>query len=314
VKNRLFLVGILVAGITLLMPGVVLAGPTESLDRTGRVFGPLNEMVGPRLPGSFLAGRQKNSWAGESGWKDISLLGESGETPEAKIQVPVLMYHYIRVNPDPKDKVGFDLSVTPDKFEEQMIWLRDNRYETLSLDEFYRGVLKGETLPERPVVITLDDGYADSYWHAYPILRRLGLKAANFIITGFIGAPKYLSLWQMREMAESGVFSFGAHTVSHLILTPLSEGEVREEIRKSKVMLEQRLGARIDWFAYPYGRINAKVAKIVQEAGYFGAFGTNDGASETSKNVFTLPRIRVSGGESLKTFAAKLESVSVKEE
>src|SRR5258708_1216943 len=79
------------------------------------------------------------------------------------IRVPILMYHYVRVNPDPRDRIGFNLSVTPGDFARQMDWLAGSGYHPVDFDDL-RGYLLGhDALPNRPVVLTFDDGYRDLY-------------------------------------------------------------------------------------------------------------------------------------------------------
>jgi len=220
--------------------------------------------------------------------------------------VPVLMYHYIRVNPNPKDVVGFNLSVTPDNFAAQMDYLVQHGYHSISLDELGATLLSGAKLPDKPFVITLDDGYRDSYSAAYPILKARGLKAVNFVITGFVGGPNYLTWDQINEMTSSGVFTFESHTVNHTALTSVAPQRISQELSDSKNVLQSHVGYLINWIAYPYGYVNQTVANLVPKAGYVGAFGTNRGTFQSTDAMFTLPRVRIGGGDSMPSFAAKL--------
>ncbi len=222
------------------------------------------------------------------------------------VTVPILMYHYIRVNPYPTDRVGFNLSVTPDNFAAQMDYLVTHGYHTITLDEFGKALTFATPLPAKPIVITLDDGYRDSYTDAFPILKARGLKAVNFVITGFVGGPIYLTWDHIQEMQKSGVFTFEAHTVHHLALTYLTSQKTLEELTESKRDLETHLGKAPNWIAYPYGNVNETVAQEVPKAGYTGAFGTNLGNFHSTDHLYTLARIRIGGGDSVSSFAAKL--------
>lgn len=224
----------------------------------------------------------------------------------ASITIPVLMYHYIRVNPNPADKVGFNLSVTPVNFASQMDYLVSHGYHTTTLDELGASLLGYASLPSKPIVITFDDGYRDSYTNAYPILKSRTLKAVNFIITGFIGGPNYLTWREIDEMKNSGVFTFESHTVNHNALTYLDKERIKKEVGDSKNTLQSHLGYNVNWLAYPYGNVNEKVAEIVRQAGYIGAFGTNHGSYHDTDVIYTLPRIRIGGSDSVQSFAAKL--------
>lgn len=222
------------------------------------------------------------------------------------LTVPVLMYHYIRINPNPNDTVGFNLSVTPANFTSQMDYLASHGYHTISLDEMGASLLNRTALPGKPIVITFDDGYRDAHDLAFPILRDRGFKALNFVITGLVGAPNYLTWDQIDEMKASGLFTFGGHTVHHYALTYLNNDKVKYEVTESKNILQTHLGYNVNWFAYPYGNVDGRVATIVAQAGYVGAFGTNSGTYQSTNHMFTLPRVRVGGGDGLATFAAKL--------
>lgn len=223
------------------------------------------------------------------------------------VTLPVLMYHYIRVNPWPTDTVGFNLSVTPSNFAAQMDYLVEHGFHTISLDELGAALFYKAALPAKPIVITLDDGYADSYTAALPILKQRGMKAVNFVITGVVGGPSVYLTWpEILEMSASGVFTFGAHTVHHSALTYLSDAAVRQELAESKKALEEHLGYPVNWLAYPYGNVNDRVAGLTRAAGFVGAFGTNLGTFQSTDAMFTLPRIRIGGGDSVGSFAAKL--------
>lgn len=222
------------------------------------------------------------------------------------LSVPVLMYHYIRVNPNPSDKVGFNLSVTPDNFNAQMDYLAAHGYHTISLDELGAGLFSGATLPNKPIVITLDDSYKDAYTAAYPILKSHGMRAVSFVITGFVGGPSYLTWDMINEMKGSGVFIFESHTVNHIALSYASNNRIRQELTDSKNSLQTHLGYPVNWIAYPYGNVNANVATITQQTGYIGAFGTNRGTYESPNNMFTLPRVRIGGSDTIGSFAEKL--------
>lgn len=220
--------------------------------------------------------------------------------------VPILMYHYIRVNPYPSDRVGFNLSVTPDNFNAQMDYLSSHGYQTVSLDELGAALFSGASLPKKPIVITFDDGYKDVYTAAFPILKSHGMRAVSFVITGFVGGPNFLTWDMINEMKESGVFTFESHTVNHIGLTYASGERIRQELKDSKNTLQAHLRYPVNWVAYPYGNVNGNVASIAQQTGYVGALGTNGGRYQSANNMFTLPRVRIGGSDTVGSFAEKL--------
>lgn len=224
------------------------------------------------------------------------------------VSVPILMYHYIRVNPDPADTLGANLSVSPDDFKSQMSWLAQNGYHPIDLDDLRDYLLARGTLPSRPVVISLDDGYSDLYTAAYPALREHQFKAVAYIVTGFLGRPSNVTAAQVVEMNANGI-EIGSHTVTHPDLTKLPSGELRRQVEDSKVTLEALLGHPVLDFCYPSGAEDPAVVEAVQAAGYQSATTTRAGSTAHSAgDRYEWSRVRVSGGEPLGEFAARLGS------
>lgn len=221
------------------------------------------------------------------------------------IRVPILMYHYIRINPVPGDQLGFNLSVTPDDFRAQMDWLTANDYHPVDFNDL-RAYFEGrQPLPARPLVITLDDGYKDLYTTAYPILRAHGFKAVAYIVFGFLGAPNNVNAEQVKEMDRNGI-EIASHTESHLDLTRVSNPTLIHEVVDSKLGLEGLLGHPVPDFCYPSGRYDARVVAAVQAAGYDTATTTIPGVLHGQSDRWTWTRVRVSGGEGMPQFVADL--------
>src|SRR3989440_4381845 len=222
------------------------------------------------------------------------------------VSVPILMYHYIRDNPDPRDVLGANLSVSPREFRVQMEWLARNGYHPVDLDDL-RSYLQGSgTLPSKPVVISLDDGYSDLYTAAYPLLRAYQFKAVAYIVTGFLGRPTNVTPAQVVEMNANGI-EIGSHTVSHPDLTKLSGAELQRQLDDSKVTLEAILGHPVLDFCYPSGAVNPTVVHAVQAAGYQSATTTHaGGTAHAAADRYEWTRVRVSGGEAPTEVAARL--------
>lgn len=222
----------------------------------------------------------------------------------ANPSVPILFYHYIANNPNPKDTARNSLSVSPDKFEAQMNYLTQNGFTPISLDTLYGIFNKQTTAPAKPVVLTFDDGYIDFYTTAFPILRRLNFHAVSFIPTGLIGGSYYMNWDQIRKIQSSGLITFEAHSVSHANLASLKYGAQLKQLVDSKNILQSQTGYPVNFVAYPYGISNKTVQAAAQKAGYAGGLGTWYGkATGPSMN---MPRIKVSGFWSLKEFASRL--------
>ena len=218
------------------------------------------------------------------------------------IRVPILMYHYIRVNPNPYDRLGFNLSVTPADFAAQMDWLARNGYHPITLGELH-GYLNGRSgLPSRPVILSFDDGYADFYTTALPVLRAHDFSAVAYVVSGFLGRGGYMTAAQVLEADRSGI-EIGAHTVDHADLPTQSADGLRYQLTASKQALEQLLGHPVLSLCYPSGRFTAAVAAAAENAGYRDATTTRFGSSRTLAGRYGWDRLRINGGERLDMFA-----------
>lgn len=220
-------------------------------------------------------------------------------------RVPVLMYHYIRVNPDPRDRLGFSLSVTPWDFASQMDWLVANGFHAITFRELHAYLDGAAGLPSRPIILTFDDGYEDFYTTALPILIRHDFKAVSYVVSGFIGWPGYMSAAQVRE-ADRADIEIGSHTVDHADLTRQSYAGLRYEVTASKRALEELLGHPVLSFCYPSGMFSPTVVSAVQEAGYSDATTTKYGFWRSLDGRFVWGRLRVSGGQPLADFATEV--------
>lgn len=220
------------------------------------------------------------------------------------LRVPILMYHYIASNPRSQDVQRNILSVAPDKFEAQMDYLSKNGFHPITLDTLYGIFNKQVTAPQKPVVLTFDDGYIDFYTIAFPILRRFNFYAVSFIPTSLVGGGYYMNWDQIKEIQSSGLVTFESHTVTHVNLAGLNYQAVLKQMQDSKNILQSQTGYPVNFVAYPYGTSNANVQNAARAAGFVGGLGTWFG--KASGPGINLPRIRVSGAWSLKEFASRL--------
>ncbi len=211
-------------------------------------------------------------------------------------RIPVLMYHSIDY------ERGNELRIPKEKFREQMKYLKDNNFSTLNLDELYSHMISGTELPEKPIVITLDDGYDDNYTNAYPVLKEFGQKAVVFMITTTIDTDSnYLTSEQIKEMDSNGM-NIESHTVNHPMLNQLSYDKQVKELKQSKEVLENLLGREMKYIAYPYGKFNNDTLKAAQDIGYKMAFSTQSGLAEKNNGILKLHRIYISEKYSLNQF------------
>jgi peptidoglycan/xylan/chitin deacetylase (PgdA/CDA1 family) len=220
------------------------------------------------------------------------------------VDVPILLYHYIRVDANPRDQVGWGLSVTPAEFRAEMDWLRRAGGHTVTPTQLIDALDGGPALPPRAVVLTFDDGYADFATAALPVLIADGFVATDFVVSGFIGRSSYMTAAQVVQADHDGMI-IGAHTVDHVDLTALSTAAAAAEIDVSRATLQRLLGHPVRDFAYPYGDVNAAVAGLVAAAGFSDAVSTSMGTVQCSASRYLLHRTRVGGGDTVWSFAAK---------
>lgn len=203
---------------------------------------------------------------------------------------PILMYH--RVDRErPTDAVGRDLTVSPAQFEAQLRTLRAHGVSAISMHELARRLRAGEPL-DHVVVLTFDDGYADQYTQAVPLLRKYGANATFYIISGQVGRPRHVTWPELQAMQRAG-FDIAAHGVQHDDLSEMSALQQEAQIRGSVAALRAHVAAPIDTYAYPSGRFNAQTLRIVRANGMDLAVTTDQVYVLPPENRFEITRVRV---------------------
>lgn len=214
----------------------------------------------------------------------------------AKDGIPVLNYHQIN------DTEKNALTVNTEQFEAQMKYLAENGYTTITPADMLDAWENGTQLPEKPIIITFDDGYLDNYNHAYPILEKYQLKATIFLISDYVGTyPNYLTWSDVQEMHESGLIDFESHTLSHEELTKApSLDEAKHQLVASKQAIDWNIGhgKSVAFIAYPCGEYDADIEQATKDAGYRAAFTVNYGLAEPGENPFILDRVPIFGSNS----------------
>lgn len=231
------------------------------------------------------------------------------QRPRVSVNVPILIYHYIREVDPRKDYLGADLSVPPENFEEQLAWLQKNNYTTITLDDIVSAWEKGSEMPEKPVILTFDDGYDDFFSVAYPLLQKYNAKATAYIITNFLDEPRYMTTSQLKELGTSPLLTIASHTERHPDLRILKISRLREELVESKKLLEDLNKKPIYHFAYPFGYYTSGIAKEVEKAGYKTAVITLSGTKHTPENRLMMKRVRIAGGLTIEKFAKLIKGV-----
>lgn len=193
---------------------------------------------------------------------------------EFGMRLPVLLYHHVG---PPRSGTMPSLTVSPQTFERHVRWLVRRGCSGIRSSDWLRWLREGKGLPEKPILLTFDDGYADLAEYALPVLRRHGFSGVVYIVTGQLGGTnawdearglgthRLMTVEQIRHWAAQGI-EFGAHSRTHADLTALSAKELSEEVVGSGKDLESVLGERVVSFAYPYGFHNQAVDDCVRGA------------------------------------------------
>ncbi|NLE77232.1 MAG: polysaccharide deacetylase family protein [Chloroflexi bacterium] len=223
-------------------------------------------------------------------------------------QVPILMYHYISAAPSGAGAVRRDLSVSPEKFEAQLQYLREAGYRTITFSDLVYHLTLGWPLPDRPVILSFDDGYRDNFDFAYPLLQKYGFGGTFYLVTAPIdqGNPDYLSWGQVVRMHEGGM-EFGAHSYTHPDLADKPVEYVVWQVLGSKEAIEVRTGEPVRTFAYPSGSYDQTVIDVLRSAHFWSAVTTQHGREQQTDQLLEIHRIRIRGGHTLSQFIALLE-------
>ncbi|MFZ5753318.1 MAG: polysaccharide deacetylase family protein [Bacillota bacterium] len=263
--------------------------------------------------------------------------------PARSFAVPVLMYHHFA---PPGLNIAYNnVILAPARFERQMKYLKENRYNVIFLRELCEAMEKGKPLPPKTVVITMDDGYESNYVYAFPILKKYNIKATINLIVSFVKEENptgfnpekttFLSWKQVKEMQASGLVDFQSHTFNHhhylyvdankkytapmLVSKVFSEEDHRLEtdkeyeervfcdLKKAKAILEEKLGKEVFALAYPYGAYNHKVQELAKKAGYKMHLTIKNGLNRYGDSLLEIRRVNVAPGDDMEAFSYKLQ-------
>ncbi|MEK7183986.1 MAG: polysaccharide deacetylase family protein [Patescibacteria group bacterium] len=217
--------------------------------------------------------------------------------------VPILMFHYVRSVSKSDDPMGYSLSIEPTLFANQLDAIKTAGYQTITPTQLALG-----DIPANSIMLTFDDGYADFYNTALPLLLERNMTATTFVVSGFLNDDnhRYLTREQVRSLADQG-FEIGSHTVSHLNLVTADPRRKQDELLISRQVLEQITGKRVIALAYPSGKVDDATAIIADYVGYSIGVTTQSGVALPTANQLLLPRIRVHGGESAADLLTAIE-------
>ncbi len=223
--------------------------------------------------------------------------------------IPILTYHRFAEN------CSSPMCMPKTTFNLQMKYLKENGYHVITAEELLAFLEYRQGLPQKSVLITLDDGYRSVYNIAYPILKEYGFTATLFIYTSFVGASKMAITWnQLKEMQSQG-FTIGSHTIYHSDLTKPKEGEtepefmarIKEELYGSKKIIDKKLEQDTYIIAYPFGYYDPISIQTAKRAGYKMAMSVKRGGNPFFANPMALRRDQILERD-MQTFISRLKT------
>lgn len=241
---------------------------------------------------------------------------------EGAKSIPVLTYHRITEENDLSKRHYIDdeinpMIVTKENFSKQMKYLKEHGFVTLTLQELYAFLTQNLKIPEKSVVLTFDDGYKDNYIEAYPILKKYGFKATNFLITGSISnrvqsyTPEYVQYFSTKELSKAcDVFQYESHTYNlhkrdkpkHKKPIPYLLSKDQEDIENDiEISLFHLEGENLG-FAYPYGEYSPRTIDILKKLGFKMAFTTEEALVTPETHIYEIPRFQIFHSVSMKRF------------
>ena len=236
----------------------------------------------------------------------LQVVNSSSVYPDGYRTLPILCYHQFT----DADRASHRLELTAEAFEQQLRYLLDNHYQLLSFAEVESILDAGGPLPERGVVLSIDDGYGSVYDVAWPILQKYQARATLFIYTDFIGAGDALSWKQMQEMAASGLIEIQSHAKSHTSLSRAPQdssksgysSRVQQEITGSGAAFRRHLGYTPRYLSYPYGNTSATTVEVVAAQNYGLAATVTRGNNTVFSDPYLLHRTMIYDDHDMEDF------------
>ena len=218
-------------------------------------------------------------------------------------RVPVLLYH--SVGDDTSGPLGPYTTSVAD-FRDQMAWIADEGFTTLTVREYAVMLTGRRSVPERPLVITFDDGFDDFVHNALPVLRSYSHACTMFVTTAAtwrqrpraLGGRATMSWSQVAALPESGV-EVGAHSHEHLQLDLLPSRTVTSQLRTCKDLLEQATQDEVTSFAYPHGYNRGTTRRLVEKSGFSSACAVKNRVSHLEDDRWSLARIMLMSNQSV---------------
>ena len=225
------------------------------------------------------------------------------------VKVPVLMYHRIETNANASDTWQISLN----EFKQEMKYLKDNGYTTLTNDQFYNIITKKASMPAKPVLLTFDGATIDFYNNAYPLLKQYGFNATEYVVTDQIGTSWGSPSDIIRIMNENQLKTVGNnkielenHSTTHGHIANLSTEELTKRVSGATTKLESLTNKPVKYFAYPFGESSNNFVNVLKSLNVKMAFKVGGGMATDSSDLMNMPRIAIINTDNITTFTRKL--------
>lgn len=246
------------------------------------------------------------------------------------IKLPIIMYHHISKN---NARLN-DFTISPEQFEKDMIYLKEKGYETISVKQLLDYIENNSPLPEKPIMITFDDGHESFYEYIYPILKQYDLKAVLSVVGSFTDTftenedhninYSYLTWKQINELSDSGYVEIGNHTYDLHSVDKGRKGcsknpgedieQYKNFLTKDVMKLQEKIlnytGNNLKIFTYPFGRYTKETKQIIKDLGFSVIFSCEERVNIIDKNnsefLYNLGRFNRPNGISSEQFFEKV--------
>ncbi|WP_339259052.1 polysaccharide deacetylase family protein [Lysinibacillus sp. FSL K6-3209] len=276
---------------------IPVSGNNEIYDRTANKLQPFAKLdVNRRYP---ILRKEQN-------WYVTTIGGREGYIHSSKVAldrgVPVMMYHHFLKENELGRFKNVSTTMTDTQFANEMKYLKDKKYETVSTADLLRFMRNEITLPAYSIVLTFDDGLLSTREYAYPILKNYGFQATQFLITyrnEYSPAEQLFNYNDLQALSKQDmdymkdVFTYESHTYNlhdmignkgKMLLIPYHE--VVEDLKRSLTFIPNATA-----FAYPFGQYNANIIYAVKEAGFTMAFSTKPGYNNPHDDIYQIKRL-----------------------
>jgi peptidoglycan/xylan/chitin deacetylase (PgdA/CDA1 family) len=216
-----------------------------------------------------------------------------------EVNVPILLYHHVL-----KGQPSNPYSISEKNLQEQLTFLKENGFFTISISQLFAAITVGANLPEKSVILTFDDGNENIYLNAFPLMKKNGFTGVIYIIANRINADGFLTEEQIREFLSAG-WEIGSHGMKHIDLV-LHPDALRDEIGSSKKKIEEVLGIKVKSFAYPFGTATKITLDWVKQIGYLAGMGLGITNQQNKENIYYLYRRQVQSNMSISDFSRLL--------